>query len=636
MSGGCTTTSLAPRHHHTNKMKFKAGYLGVAVITLALLGSILSGFLLNVDKDKVTTTGYEYVTDITGLFDFSDTPQYVDYSPASNYTGFKNTIPNPDYPTGLSFTTSTIANNYRVPTYESTPTTGPSGTINNNTSLVQVSNDTVIYANTEEGYGPTGLANNQVPDYYTYVSGYKVATVYHFCQAVFGDNDDYNAVELTFTYPGTSYPVSSAFIVPGLSNVEAPYVYGSTTFYPQITRLVINPDSLTAQAYTGATLKGTYSLYDLYIYYGQATQSTTIYTEDGYGGASTSIQTVTANLSLSYTSVITPVSTYAYLLPSAGVTLASNPLGGYFSTEWDNDTTATPYLNSRVDIVVSVPVGSGLTFGFSNYNITFNNDGGNVSINGTAIGAFNRFVMTIDTVAGTVTVRPIITFENFQSYTMADVSLYSASIQSSNGLTGITIHKANAATAPGYWLVANTSVFMDTYNSVMVDPTIDMSDYFPDLDSYRYWFQSFAIYGDSVTFNGVTYPLDQNHSIEIGGRMERLNNFFLSFDMEDNASVTFNLTGNTYDLGPVVDRVVSFAGVWYFNAGLYEGHLTTEDVYVWAGVFDETPNTVILLGLGVMLVLVLGLYKAGYKFRLLDKLVLALGAFVLLSFIGGF
>lgn len=615
-------------------MKFKAGYLGLCLVVLALFGSAILGLVANVDKTEVTTTSYDYVTDITGLFDFSDTPQYIEYIPASNYTGYSNTVDNENYPTGLSFTVSQVANNYRVPTYVSTTTTGPSGTINDSTSLTLVPHNTVISGNTREGYSPTGLASNQIPDDYTSVTGYKVSTIYDFCYSVFGAPSGYRSVELNFSYPGVGYPITSAFVVPGLNSVDAPYSYGSTSFHPQITRLVIDPVALTAQAYTGASLNGTYSLYDLYVYYGNATQKTTIYTSDGYGGAPASTLIASTSLSLTYTSTITPVPTYAYLLPSAGVSLAQNPLGGYFSTVWDNDTGATRYLNSRVDIAIHVPNDTGISIDLGTYEFTIRNNGG-LSVDGVTLGQFERILFSVDTVAGTVTIRPIITFSNFFDYTTADIMIYSANIQATTGLEEIVFSKPTGVSGASSWQIVNTTVFMDTFNSVMVNPSIDLSDYFPELDSYRYWFQSFALYGESITINGTTYDLDDNHSITIDGATERLNNFYISYDLENNASITFRQTNKTYDLGQAEDRTISFTGIWYFNAGLYEGHSATEEVYKWAGAFEGNADTIIILGLGLLAVLYLGFTKAGYKFKLLDKLVLAVCVVFLVSLIGG-
>lgn len=66
----------------------KKGLLGVLVVTLAISATILIGFALNVEQGTETRTDYDLVTDVTGLFEFSDQPQYIDYTPPSNYNGY--------------------------------------------------------------------------------------------------------------------------------------------------------------------------------------------------------------------------------------------------------------------------------------------------------------------------------------------------------------------------------------------------------------------------------------------------------------------------------------------------------------------------------------------------------------------
>ena len=69
-------------------MKFKSGMLGLCIVVLALFGTILAGFCLDVESQTRTVTNYEYVTDETGLFDIGNAPQYIEYNPSSNYTGY--------------------------------------------------------------------------------------------------------------------------------------------------------------------------------------------------------------------------------------------------------------------------------------------------------------------------------------------------------------------------------------------------------------------------------------------------------------------------------------------------------------------------------------------------------------------
>lgn len=68
-------------------MKFH-GAIGALIIFLALLGTSLGAIILNVDSSVESTVNYDYITDVSGLYDYSEVPEYLDYTPATNYTGY--------------------------------------------------------------------------------------------------------------------------------------------------------------------------------------------------------------------------------------------------------------------------------------------------------------------------------------------------------------------------------------------------------------------------------------------------------------------------------------------------------------------------------------------------------------------
>ena len=158
------------------------------------------------------------------------------------------------------------------------------------------------------------------------------------------------------------------------------------------------------------------------------------------------------------------------------------------------------------------------------------------------------------------------------------------------------------------------------------------------MDSYRFAFQSFAIYGDSITINGVNYPLFDSNKIEIDGKTYTLDNFYISFSEQGKTSITFKNLNRTVDLGDTVDKTVSFDGVWYFSTALYEGSITTEEVYEWDDNLISNINIqlVLLLTLGLLLGLSL-LFVAllHVNLSLMDKVVLVFAGAVILCIIGG-
>lgn len=90
--------------------------LGFLIIVLAIGGAIGGTILLSADEQTYTVEKYNLVTDVTGLFETDESPQYYDYDLSQNYTGYFTdaTIVNGvNYWGGATFTPAGI-NNYPV------------------------------------------------------------------------------------------------------------------------------------------------------------------------------------------------------------------------------------------------------------------------------------------------------------------------------------------------------------------------------------------------------------------------------------------------------------------------------------------------------------------------------------------
>lgn len=590
-------------------MKFKAGYLGLAIVMLALFGSVLSGLIFNVNQVERSTTAYNYVTDITGLFDITDNPQYIEYNPATNYTGYTNMQSEylAQFPTGISFIESSVANNYRIPISLGETATGPSGTVNNSSSYPQIGNKPEYYTVFGDAVPdpPSGYAT-----LWSRVFGFKSTTMYDWAIATFGDLSSYSKVEVFFTYPTYEYPVTRA-VINTMAGMGINQISDSG-----ITSIVINPDDLTFTDNRGST----YSLYDVVLTYGNVSQKTNFWNIND----SQEIN-VSTSLSLSYTSTVTYAPTYAYMNPTAGVTLALRPDGQYFGTEWSNSTISTIYDNVIIDLLVKIETGGSLVIsGGSPQSLITIDDS----------YRFPAVLVRLNKLTNTATLYPVTHFVNFAEYTVSTEPILTSAFENSN-LDKLWLSCLYDG-LPHRFSIVQTTVVMDDYDVVMVDPSINLADYWPDMTSYRYHFQSVALYGDSITINGVTYALNENESIIVNIFPERLTNFYISFGMDGHTYLTFNSSMRTYDLGETVDKVVSFTGIWYFNAGLYEGKASTEKVYEWAGAFSGSVNMIILTALAFMVIGTLVAKKMGYTCKMWDKVVLIVCAFGLLCMVGGF
>ena len=67
---------------------FRNGMLGVVIIALAIAGALFGGYLAGIDTEEVEVTKYDYLADVTGLFDYDESPQYIQFDPSTNYTGY--------------------------------------------------------------------------------------------------------------------------------------------------------------------------------------------------------------------------------------------------------------------------------------------------------------------------------------------------------------------------------------------------------------------------------------------------------------------------------------------------------------------------------------------------------------------
>lgn len=69
-------------------MRKVTGYIGALIVVVALMGSILAGYALNINGQSTVVNEYENVTDVSGLYSHTDQKTYIDYNPASNYIGY--------------------------------------------------------------------------------------------------------------------------------------------------------------------------------------------------------------------------------------------------------------------------------------------------------------------------------------------------------------------------------------------------------------------------------------------------------------------------------------------------------------------------------------------------------------------
>ena len=94
---------------------FKNGMLGVVIIALAIAGALFGSYLAGIETEQVEVTKYDYLADVSGLFEYDQSPQYIEFDPSTNYTGYYSSDSNGYFAKDrVDYNPSTSVNNYKV------------------------------------------------------------------------------------------------------------------------------------------------------------------------------------------------------------------------------------------------------------------------------------------------------------------------------------------------------------------------------------------------------------------------------------------------------------------------------------------------------------------------------------------
>lgn len=611
-------------------MRFKSGMLGICIVIVSLLISVLAGFVMDVEKGQREATDYEYITDVTGLFNIGQAPDYITYNPSSNYVGYSAGSVNYTEASSVNSyrfikspgSTSTLSRTYTdsniLPLSPNMPTINPStqafGVYINAQNMPVSFGDTVSWS---------GITYNT-----TTTSTQHVTSL----QAIL-DNMSMSGLEADINLTYNNYPF---FIVPHSDFTFNSFVGGNDlTYYTyslnvdwandSITRLKVDLTTGAVTAYHNNTVKWTASASTVDVVYKYSTRSSGSFSQ--------------ASTSATFNATITSPPVYGYADPSAGVTLANSP------TTWSND-----YNNSEILLTVSRNTSAynnlTITAGGSWITVNISNVGAmTVNINGASgsdsknMGLWDSAQIRLNLGAGSVSVTPIVGAPDY----MAPVSENSSTVTWYNWYNGgdlasLTFSSVGASLR---WGITETRVFLNTYNAVMNNPSIDITQHFPDLEGWRLNFYSFATVGDSITINNKTFAIGPNQTITVTNDEDdsitgQLTDIVVSKDLDGVIWFGFR-NGSTISLGPAVSNVISFSGMWYFTTGLYEAVQTFVSYYDWNldGVWHANGGQIIIIFLGCILgavVVCKGLMKIPIKG--MDGLVLA-SAVIFMLIIGG-
>lgn len=614
---------------------------GTLVVVLALIGTVLGGFCTDVSQATRDTLDYNYITDVTGLFDIGQTPAYIEYNPGANYVGYSDN--------SVSYTPSGVVNQYRYVLSPGSTTTRVI-TVNKDSSFTDV--DYLPFNGFNQVWGVMNVGVGEYWDGETWNGQYSNAIVYPqnptdawtdwkprmtsltqvFASMGLGGYQT-ATIDITYgTYPTLIVPYSDWSIiwttnVGGYTSIQYHKSFDTTTPHPD--RLVINVPTGIAQAYVGTTQVWVANMSDVMV----------IYDYSAFRGnrfAEPDIHNNRYPVTSQWNATATTYPTYGYADPEGGVVFGTSP------ADWQNG-----YQNDEIYITVAgQSAGSNnltVTAGSSSVTITKSATGtlvadvvnADASTDTKVIGKWSAAQLHINASQGTLSITPI---NGTPSYTNpveeGSTTIVWDSWYSGGDITQLTFSSTGTSLR---WGVTATTVFLNTYGAVMQDPTLDIADYFPDMTDWRLNFYSFALVGNSITVNGVAYsvnPTDQTVTIAVGD--ESISGVVSNISVtkyDGDLIFTFEDSGESINLGTATDTEVSFGGRWYFTTGLFDVVPGLETYYDWNldGKWHATGGQAVVMFLGLLSIGTLiakGLYKISLKSA--DGLILVMASVIAL------
>lgn len=134
--------------------------------------------------------------------------------------------------------------------------------------------------------------------------------------------------------------------------------------------------------------------------------------------------------------------------------------------------------------------------------------------------------------------------------------------------------------------VSNTSVFLNTYGVIMIDPEVDIRNWYPNNTKYMIKFDKTAATGTSITIGGVTYNIE-DQEITIPQEDENvkidISEYTISYIQNgDEWEITIkSQKSNTSATVTSTNTKLSMQGAWYFNSAYYTIEERDYQEYTW-------------------------------------------------------
>lgn len=286
--------------------------------------------------------------------------------------------------------------------------------------------------------------------------------------------------------------------------------------------------------------------------------------------------------------------TPVYMDPTKGIGIKSSNLN---NTIWNNE-----YENGIIKILFRAvetyqTYHNEFTISGNDVAVDYTDGRFSVSLNGgdpVDIGRWRNIVLDLNLENGTLTVIPVRTFNSYTNVELDTTNIPIGELVNST-TTNTIVWKPTANSFR--FNIYSTDVFLDTYGAVMVNPSLDIQQYFTQLNNfYRLELRGFTVVGDSLTINGIT-GTTSGQNVTFNDQILSLKNLDITYA---DGKVTVSDGSASVDLGEIQNTVISGIGTWYFTSQLDRGFTESKQVYTWDWgdfIFNNTQFCVIFIGL---------------------------------------
>ena len=661
-------------------MHFPSGMAGISIVLFALMGTIGVGYLLNGNTTYEPVDTYDYVTDVTGLYNYTPVTAYAPYSPAANNYQYSTSIEDlGTYTSGINYTEAGAANLNPI----ITPASG-----------YVTTTETIAYADLPETYTARAwveIAKEEISsNSYQRASAQVYAKVFSL-DALLSSIGDYSTVvvrlpnvaatkDYTYWSGGGNVTLSYNVQPAGILN----YLPNQSTSLNDAASLAINhnstangryptpsPSSNTQDivvptntaitetngsgAYVFSTPVGVASDITVnsngtctytYTYNGQITEVTTttsaiiLYVIDNEPWTATPH---TINFTNEYTPQLviqkTVYSDIHYLDPNYGVSTSAN------TVYWNNgndlgsvaillkkptNTTSQTFTMYHADNTAAVA-----------YTISYNGMTWTISSSGTTVNMGKGWegILVTAYYTGELQWSPVKQFTNFTDYRLGNTNTIAAAVE---GNEPISYCKITSSGQSFNFAVVGTSVASGYVPGAMYNATFTVTDYFPQYDDVRISFDSAAYVGTSVQVGTWTMTVDSASFIGTftgadgaERRADLTKPWAIIWTTADTVAVSYTPynkmgTQTVTVLSADAAKVVTLNGQWVLDTDLYSISTHEEAVYNWNfghWGLDKIPFIVCVMGLTAVLAI---LYRiTGVPFSGFDFAIIALANLVL-------